>query len=91
VDFSTRIFWIKFQTVWQLPSATAIFCFVLVYAGLGRWLTRRNLILLAIPPLITLVLIVTNDYYHLIWTGFRMEEYVLKFGTANRLSQLRLL
>jgi PAS domain S-box-containing protein len=84
-DFSTRIFWIKFQTIWQLPSATAIFCFVLVYARLGGWLTRRNLALLAIPPFIALALVLTNDYYHLIWTGFQMEEFILKIpGAANR-------
>jgi signal transduction histidine kinase len=84
-DFFSKIFWIKFETVWQLPSATAIFCFVLVYAGLRRWLTRRALILLAIPPLAALVLVVTNDYYHLIWAGFQIDEYVLKFpGLANR-------
>ena len=41
--FFYQVFWVKFQTVWQLPAATAIICFVLVYAGLGRWLTRRNL------------------------------------------------
>jgi signal transduction histidine kinase len=85
VDFSTRVLWVKFETIWQLPSATAIFCFVLEYAGMGRWLTRCNLALLAIPPLAALIFIVTNDYYHLIWTGFQMDEYILKFpGPANR-------
>ena len=85
-DFSTRVFWVKFETLWQMPTATAIMCFILVYAGFGRWLTRRNLILLAIPPLITLVLVITNDYHHLIWTGFRMNEYVLQSaGSINRL------
>jgi len=41
-DFYTKVFWIKFQAIWQLPTATAILCFVLEYAGYGRWLTRRN-------------------------------------------------
>lgn len=84
-DFSTKVFWIKFQATWQLAVATALPCFVLEYAGFGRWLTRRNLSLLAMPLLLTLLLIVTNDYHHLVWTQFRMSgEYVLQsFGVGN--------
>ena len=41
VDPGTKIFWLKFVTLWQLPLVTAATCFVLQYAGLGRWLTRR--------------------------------------------------
>jgi signal transduction histidine kinase len=84
VDFSTKVFWIKFQAVWQLPTATALTCFVLEYARLGRWLTRRNLILLSVPPFLALVLIITNDYHHLFWTQFPVGEYILKVpGGAN--------
>jgi signal transduction histidine kinase len=85
LDFSTQVFWIKFQTIWQLPSATAILCFVLEYAGLSRWLTRHNLILLAIPPLLTTLVVFTNDYHHLIWSDFLMAEHIIKIpGNANR-------
>ena len=48
---ATKIAWYKFQTVWQLPAVTAMTCFVLEYAYPGRWLTRRNLSLLALPCL----------------------------------------
>ena len=50
VTYDTEIFWLRFQTVWQLPVVTAATCFVLQYAGLGRWLTRRTVALLAVPP-----------------------------------------
>ncbi len=84
VDFSTKIFWAKFQAVWQLPAATALACFILVYTGLGRYLTRRNLVLLLIPPLLVLFLILTDDYHHLFWTQFQMNGHLLKFpGVAN--------
>jgi PAS domain S-box-containing protein len=86
VDFSTGVFWVKFQVVWQLPTATALFCFILEYAGLGRWLTRRNLVLLVIPSLLVLGLIVTNDYHSLMWTGFRMDEHIYPIpGKLNRI------
>ena len=70
VDMGVKIFWRKFQILWQLPSATAITCFILDYAQPGRWLTRRNLILLSIIPLITIVIILTNEVHHLFWEGF---------------------
>jgi signal transduction histidine kinase len=56
VDPGTKIFWYKFQAVWQLPAVTAGLCFVLEYAFPGRFLTRRNLILLSIPILLDISL-----------------------------------
>lgn len=76
VDFSSKVFWVKFQAVWQLPVAATITCFVLQYAGLGRWLTRRNYILLFLFPLLCVLMMVTNNLHHLIWTGFRLNGYV---------------
>ena len=37
-----------------MPTAIAVLCFALEYAWPGRWLTRRNLVLLSIPPLVIL-------------------------------------
>jgi PAS domain S-box-containing protein len=84
IDIPARIFWFKFQGVWQLPTLTCVTCFVLGYAGFGRWLTRRNLIFLTIPPLLFLLLAVTNDYHHLTWKGFQTDEFVGPIrGIAN--------
>ncbi len=47
----------------------AAFCFVLEYAGLGRWLTRRTLALLAVPPLAFALLAFTNEVHYLAWAG----------------------
>ena len=56
----TKIAWHKFQAIWQLPFATVMTCFTLEYTYPGRWLTRRNLILLSLPSLIAPFLIVFN-------------------------------
>lgn len=56
-----KITWHKFQAAWQLPAATAMVCFALEYAHPGRWLTRRNLTLLALPPLLIMLLIASNS------------------------------
>ncbi len=77
VDFSTKVFWVKFQDIWQLPVGAVIASFILQYAGLGRWLNRRTYILLFIVPLLSVVFMITNDLHHLIWTGFRMNGYVV--------------
>ena len=41
-EFRTKVFWFKFQSMWQLPVGASVACFVLQYAGLGRWLNRRT-------------------------------------------------
>ncbi len=83
-DFAGKLFWLKFQVVWQLPTATAISCFVLAYSGLGRWLTRRNLILLILPPIFVILAVMSNDFHHLQWTAFRMEKHVVpSLGTLG--------
>jgi PAS domain S-box-containing protein len=75
-DAQSKLAWYKFQLFWQLPAATAITCFVLEYAWPGRWLTRRNLILLSIPCLLVAGLILTEDLHHLLWRGFLVADTV---------------
>ncbi len=87
LDFSTKVFWLKFHALWQIPTVTALCCFFLEYAGLGRFLTRRNLVLLSIPALIVFSLMVTDNYHHLIWTSFSFDEYVIaKYGIGTWIS-----
>ena len=42
VALETKIFWHKFIVMWQLPTTTAITCFILEYTRPKRWLTRRR-------------------------------------------------
>ena len=63
-DPASRFAWLKFQMIWLIPGATAIFCFVLDYAMPGRWLTRRNLLLLSIPSVLFVVLLATDGAHH---------------------------
>jgi PAS domain S-box-containing protein len=63
---ATKITWFRFQALWRAPTVTAGLCFVLEYAYPGRWLTRRNLILLSIPVLLDILLVIAGDA-QLIW------------------------
>lgn len=72
-DLTTKITCVKIQGALNLPIVTVITCFFLEYAWPGRWLTRRNLILLTLPCLFILGLVLTNNFYHLLWRGFVYE------------------
>jgi PAS domain S-box-containing protein len=74
LDPDTKIAWVKFQTALHLPAGTAVTCFLLEYVWPGRWLTRRNLVLLAIVPLLVMGLILSDYIHHLVWRGFIFER-----------------
>jgi len=54
-----------------VPVATAVFA--LQYTGQRGWLTRRNLALAAIIPLVTLALVWTDDAHHLFYRSVRLD------------------
>ena len=82
-DVPTKIFWLKVQAIWQLPALTAVTCFIVEYTWPGRWLSRRNLALLSIPPLLVLVLVLTNEFHHLIWLSSTVNGIIkLNIGPA---------
>jgi len=76
VEDGTKIFWFKFQATLILPTTTAELCFALQYTRLGRLLTRRNLALLSILPVINIILILTHEVHHELWLGFTIAGNV---------------
>ncbi len=77
LDLATKIFWAKFQATWQVPVAIAVTCFILEYVSPGRWLTPRNLTLLSIPWVVGIGMMLTDDLYHLVWSGFSFSGTVI--------------
>jgi signal transduction histidine kinase len=77
VGSATQVFWRKFQAVWQLPVGAAVTCFILQFAGLGRFLRLRTYALLFLVPALSTVAIATNGFHHLVWTGFEMSAHVV--------------
>jgi signal transduction histidine kinase len=70
VELPAKIFWYKFQFFWAGPNTVAGLCFVLAYARLNRFLTRRTLSLLFMVILLGSLLLLTNEAHHRVWTGF---------------------
>jgi PAS domain S-box-containing protein len=84
VDIPTKITWVMFQAIWKMPTVTAGLWFALEYANLDRWLNRCALALLALPPFLVLLFVVTNDAHHRMWTGFVWDGYIRPvIGPAN--------
>jgi len=73
VDPANKLAWAKFQYVGITILPMAWLAFTLQYTGRGTRLSPRNLLLLAVIPLITFVLVLTNDRLGLFWQDARLE------------------
>ncbi len=66
-DLAAKIFWSKVEYVGIVTCPLAWLAFALQFTNQRKWLTRRTLTLAAIVPLITLLLVWTNEAHGLIW------------------------
>ena len=68
-DLATQIDWAKLEYFGIVGVPLTWFVFTLIYTGREQWLSRRKLILLAVEPLITVLLVWTNDWHGLVWSN----------------------
>ncbi len=68
-ELSGQIFATNIQYLGIVTLPVMWFVFSLEYTGHDKWLTRRNLFLLAIFPFVTVVLAWTNSFHSLMWHG----------------------
>ena len=66
----------KLEAISNAPTAVTVLYFALDYTTLNKRLTLRQLLLLAILPILTLVATATNDIHHLFWTRIWVTEFV---------------
>jgi len=66
-DMPTKVFWDKIQFLSMTVVPVLWLNYVLQFTGHEKWVTRRNLLLLAIVPVILTFLAFTNEYHRLIW------------------------
>jgi PAS domain S-box-containing protein len=72
-DVPTKLFWLNIEYLGIVIVPVAWLTLALQYTGRTKWLAPRLLVLLSIEPLITLVLIWTNDIHHLIHAKVGLE------------------
>ncbi len=70
VGIPGKVFWSKIEYIGGLSCPVLYLLLALEYNRMDHWLTKRNIVLLFIVPLITLGLAVTNEWHGLIWSGF---------------------
>ncbi|MEE9617992.1 MAG: histidine kinase N-terminal 7TM domain-containing protein [Anaerolineae bacterium] len=73
-DLPGKILWAKVQYPGIVFVPLTWLVFALQYTGREKWLTRRNLALLSIVPVITLLLAWTNDAHGLIWSSIKLDN-----------------
>ena len=67
LSLPAKIFWVKMSYFGIVTLPTTWLVFTLQYANREKWLTRRNLAILTVLPVLTLVMVWTNDFSHLMW------------------------
>jgi len=66
-DLNAEIFWLELSWVGTVIIPVAWLFFCLEYTGLHRYVNRRNISLLSIIPILTVVISLTNSYHHLLY------------------------
>ena len=67
---TNKIFYSKFGYIGAVSTPVFYLIFVFRFVGKDKYLTLKNKIILFLIPLITLVLAFTNEFHHLLWSGF---------------------
>ena len=67
VDLSIRHYWHKAEYVGIVTLPVATLVFALHYTGRSHWVTRRNLLLAAIIPTLSFILLLTTETHGLMW------------------------
>ena len=81
-DLGSILFWDAVTYVGTVGVPVAVLVFVLQYTGRNKSLRLRNLLLLSVVPLITLLVRVTNESNHLIYASYSL-------GTSYGLTRLQ--
>jgi diguanylate cyclase (GGDEF)-like protein len=70
IDLNDKITWSKFEYLFASITTPLLIAFSTLYTNRQEWLNRKILMLFWSIPVITILLTFTNEYHHLIWTGF---------------------
>ena len=73
-ELSAKLFWAKVQYIGITTVPLFWLIFALEYAGYERWLTRRNVALLAVIPVATILLAFTTEFHGLIWNAAQFDR-----------------
>jgi len=67
---SWKVFWSKFEYIGAIITPILYLIFVFRFVGRDKYITKKNLLLLFIIPIVTLLLTFTNEKHNLVWSGY---------------------
>ncbi|HMQ52581.1 MAG TPA: histidine kinase N-terminal 7TM domain-containing protein [Anaerolineae bacterium] len=67
-DRAVKIFWAKVQYFGITGTPLAWLAFALQFTNREKWLTRRNIALFAVIPLLTIPIVWTTEWHGLLWS-----------------------
>ena len=67
-DLATEVFWFEIGFAGAVAAPLAWAVFAVEYTGRDRWLTPRRVALASVIPLVTLLLVITNNAHQLVWS-----------------------
>jgi len=69
VDLATKIFWAKIEYIGTQSGPVLFLMFALDYTYQAEWLHPRNIFLLWVLPVASMIMAATNEWHHLVWTS----------------------
>ncbi|MCK9412404.1 MAG: ATP-binding protein [Prolixibacteraceae bacterium] len=65
-----KVFWSKLEYIGAVTSPILLLIFVFRFVGKDKYITKKNILLLFLVPVITLLLTFTNEKHLLVWSGY---------------------
>jgi PAS domain S-box-containing protein len=73
VDLETKLFWAKIQYFGITTLPVALFMFSINFSGYKLWRVTPKLAALLIIPILTIILVFTNEAHRLIWPAWTLK------------------
>lgn len=73
-NLKEMLFWINLEYLGVSFMPACWFFFIVKFTGKDQWITKRNLALVLVIPLITLLLVWTNEFHHLHYKSVSVDS-----------------
>ena len=73
ISLAVKIWGVKVGYIGVIGLPLSWTAFALAYSGHSNWLTRRNILLALIFPILTLIVVFTSDHHNWFFTGFSLQ------------------
>jgi diguanylate cyclase (GGDEF)-like protein/PAS domain S-box-containing protein len=74
ISLGSKLFWFDLMYIGVSGLPTLFLLFVLAFTHNDAWLTRRNIFLLSLQPILSTILFWTNEYHHLFYQSLDLVQ-----------------